>query len=259
MLSNTCNQSLTYQINGPNVTFLGSGDLHDTTYDYLEHSAEYDVLDDACIYTFSIYPSAQIQESYQTGKSIYYTAAIVCVFLLTSAVFVLYDCFVSKRQNTVMTSAQQSNAIVSSLFPAQFRDRLMEDQGLVASQINEKDSKNKKLADDAISSAQGLGGGLLNTSQQSNTLGLQRGTNTLNIGTRPIADLFLECTVMFGDISGFTAWSSTREPSQVFTLLEQIYSSFDSIAKRRKIFKVETIGDCYGMCFGFGCKWTAFD
>jgi class 3 adenylate cyclase len=35
--------------------------------------------------------------------------------------------------------------------------------------------------------------------------------------------------------------------SKVFTLLEQIYNSFDAIAKRRKIFKVETIGDCYGM------------
>jgi hypothetical protein len=36
-----------------------------------------------------------------------------------------------------------------------------------------------------------------------------------------------------------------REPSQVFTLLEQIYNSFDAIAKKKRIFKVETIGDCY--------------
>jgi class 3 adenylate cyclase len=38
---------------------------------------------------------------------------------------------------------------------------------------------------------------------------------------------------MFGDISGFTAWSSVREPSQVFTLLETIYKAFDANAKRR--------------------------
>ena len=50
----------------------------------------------------------------------------------------------------------------------------------------------------------------------------------------------------FADIVGFTAWSSMREPSQVFALLEHIYSSFDAIAKRRHVFKVETIGDCYG-------------
>ena len=36
-----------------------------------------------------------------------------------------------------------------------------------------------------------------------------------------------------------------REPSQVFTLLETLYAAFDAIAKRRRIFKIETIGDCY--------------
>jgi class 3 adenylate cyclase len=41
------------------------------------------------------------------------------------------------------------------------------------------------------------------------------------------------------------AWSSTREPCQVFILLETIYGHFDDIAKRRRVFKVETIGDCY--------------
>ena len=47
-------------------------------------------------------------------------------------------------------------------------------------------------------------------------------------------------------LEGFTAWSSMREPTQVFRLLEAIYHAFDEIAKRRKVFKVETIGDCYG-------------
>ena len=56
---------------------------------------------------------------------------------------------------------------------------------------------------------------------------------------------FPSATVMFADIAGFTAWASVREPSQVFTLLEQIYGTFDDIAKRRGVFKVETIGDCY--------------
>lgn len=46
--------------------------------------------------------------------------------------------------------------------------------------------------------------------------------------------------------AGFTAWSSgVREPSQVFTLLETVYRASDKIAKRRRVFKVETVGECY--------------
>ena len=50
---------------------------------------------------------------------------------------------------------------------------------------------------------------------------------------------------MFADIVGFTAWSSMREPAQVFTLLETLYSAFDELANELGVFKVETIGDCY--------------
>ena len=60
---------------------------------------------------------------------------------------------------------------------------------------------------------------------------------------KPIADLFPHCTVLFADISGFSAWSSERQPEQVFTLLESIFQTYDRIAKRRRVFKVETIGD----------------
>jgi class 3 adenylate cyclase len=49
----------------------------------------------------------------------------------------------------------------------------------------------------------------------------------------------------FADVVGFTAWSSVREPTHVFALLETLYAAFDAIARRRRIFKVETIGDCY--------------
>lgn len=44
---------------------------------------------------------------------------------------------------------------------------------------------------------------------------------------------------------GFSAWSSVREPIQIFQLLETVYHSFDNIAKRRRVFKVETVRDSY--------------
>jgi Adenylate and Guanylate cyclase catalytic domain len=55
-----------------------------------------------------------------------------------------------------------------------------------------------------------------------------------------------------------------RDPSQVFKLLEAVYSAFDAVARRRGVFKVETIGDSY-VCvtyvikshhFGILILWT---
>lgn len=48
---------------------------------------------------------------------------------------------------------------------------------------------------------------------------------------------------MFADIVGFTSWSTKKDPRQVFELLETLYNAFDEIAKSRRIFKVETVGD----------------
>eukprot|EP00980_Cylindrotheca_fusiformis_P015107 scaffold4170_cov79-Cylindrotheca_fusiformis.AAC.1 len=69
-------------------------------------------------------------------------------------------------------------------------------------------------------------------------------------GSAPMADLFPSVTVVFADIAGFTAWSSAREPHQVFVLLETIYGAFDKIAYRHNVFKVETVGDCYVSAVG---------
>jgi len=46
-----------------------------------------------------------------------------------------------------------------------------------------------------------------------------------------------------------------REPQHVLLLLETIYKAFDAIAKRRKVFKVETIGDCYVAVTGKSIVW----
>lgn len=55
---------------------------------------------------------------------------------------------------------------------------------------------------------------------------------------------------MFCDMVGFTAWSSSRAPTDVFGLLEKVYGAFDERAKKRKVFKVETVGDqvCCFLC-----------
>ena len=117
----------------------------------------------------------------------------------------------------------------ASLFPKNVRDRLFQ---------QEDEGKDKKVvkAKNPLQTFMHDGSKPKETAAYDMLSGLE---------DRPIADLFLDCSVLFADIAGFTAWSSVRDPAQVFTLLETVYATFDALAARRKVFKVETIGDCY--------------
>jgi len=126
-----------------------------------------------------------------------------------------YDSTVEKRQQKVLKQAQQSAALVRSLFPEEVRDQIYREQEQ-ARHAEERTSEWKS---------------------PTKTFGVDK--------SKAIATLHPECTILFADISGFTQWSSTRTPVEVFDLLEAMYGVFDRIAKRRKVFKVETIGDCY--------------
>eukprot|EP00934_Nitzschia_sp_Nitz4_P008421 Nitzschia sp. Nitz4//scaffold32_size149145//103969//107607//NITZ4_002893-RA/size149145-augustus-gene-0.52-mRNA-1//-1//CDS//3329548111//8411//frame0 len=242
VVSTTCGSTFTYMINGPDVEFMGVGDHHNHAYDHLMVEASFSELSDyksgqsvysglgisdqTCTYNFRVYPSATFERVYVDNKPRLYTWITLSIFAFTSLVFGLYDWIVEKRQRRVLSAAVRSSAIVSSLFPKNVRDRLMECE-VQSSNIGASQKHRLKtfMSNDATH----------NANESSND----------DMGNRPIADLFPEATVLFADIAGFTAWSSTREPSQVFILLETLYGSFDKLAAKRGVFKVETIGDCY--------------
>jgi hypothetical protein len=134
---------------------------------------------------------------------------------------------VQLRQEKVMNTANRTNEIVASLFPENVRDQIFAEE-------NAGDPKSKLKP---FSGKQGLKNFLEEEDHGEE--------NVIAYDSKPIADLFPYTTIMFADISGFTSWSSVREPCQVFTLLETIYHAFDQIARKRGVFKVETVGDCY--------------
>ncbi|KAL7566017.1 hypothetical protein ACA910_011036 [Epithemia clementina (nom. ined.)] len=232
VLGNGCDDSYTYRIDGETVVPLGSGDLHDSQFDYLEEKVslqEVDRIEDGTAYGMSlfhddcpfyvrVYPSTSMENDHKSNTPIIMTFSVALVFLFTIFMFFVYDRLVERRQRLIMKKAERTNAIVSSLFPKTVRERLMED--------TVKDHKR--------------GGFLVGQHRQ-----VENGVFDPQFGPAPIADLFPHATVLFADIAGFTAWSSTREPAQVFTLLQSVYQEFDSIAQRRNVFKVETIGDSY--------------
>eukprot|EP00522_Entomoneis_paludosa_P013117 CAMPEP_0172452292 /NCGR_PEP_ID=MMETSP1065-20121228/10005_1 /TAXON_ID=265537 /ORGANISM="Amphiprora paludosa, Strain CCMP125" /LENGTH=1141 /DNA_ID=CAMNT_0013204333 /DNA_START=182 /DNA_END=3604 /DNA_ORIENTATION=+ len=236
VLENDCDGAFTFTVDNENVVFEGAGDSHDTDYNHLErqaalntlysskldeqsHNLELDEL--GCPFRIRVYPTSEMEEENRTKIPLITTIAVGVAFLFTAAVFFLYNHLVERRQKIVLTQATQSTAIVESFLPDAVQQRL-----LAATEDDMKDEQGAYFS--PMSRLKSF---------------LAEGEDNRN--AKPIADLFPYTTVLFADIEGFTAWSSTREPAQVFVLLQSVYSAFDQIAKRYKVFKVETIGDSY--------------
>ncbi len=69
--------------------------------------------------------------------------------------------------------------------------------------------------------------------------------NRLRGGEHSIADGFAEVTVAFADLVGFTALTSEMPPQNVVTLLNGLFSRFDTAAQELGIEKIKTVGDAY--------------
>ncbi|MCP5522748.1 MAG: response regulator [Verrucomicrobiales bacterium] len=67
----------------------------------------------------------------------------------------------------------------------------------------------------------------------------------LKHGETLIVDSFPEVTVLFGDLVGFTAFSSVHAPGEVVAFLNESFSVFDDLAACHGLEKIKTIGDAY--------------
>ena len=253
----SCGGSFTLQVQGPDVRYLGTGDLHDNSYNDLGlwiDFAEELTVHAGCTYSISIYPSQAFVSTYENKEPVYWTVFVVGILLFTFVSFFVYDLFVQKRQFKYLTSAAKSNAIVSALFPEEVRDRLFGKDNSAEKHIEQKLPESSKFRLRSYLSTENGHAHEVDDQSTGNLSASERipeqkemAVPNAEVGvdmyqTKPIADLFPNTTIMFADIAGFTAWSSVREPSQVFTLLENVYSAFDAVARRRKVFKVETVG-----------------
>lgn len=159
-----------------------------------------------------VYPTKSLQDACYSGDAAKYTILISVLFSTSVILFIIYDYNVKRRQAKVEGMAKQTDAIVQQIFPGQLREMVIEeDNGSFASEHDEEATNHTK-----------------------------KQTNTIDDNAKQMADFYPEATVAMIDLLGFTAWSSTREPSQVFDLLEHIFQGFDKVARHRGIFKVST-------------------
>ena len=245
----TAQLDATLQVDGTYSRWLGRGDLHDAKYDDYEvkttinsivsgededtyNTADFvpdDVEDKGflyydCLYNIRVYPSEEFEARYKTTKPMRYAVILASLFAFTITVFIFYHKAVERRQKLVLRAALQSGQLVSSLYPEEICKRLYAEQRTEEEAAQNRDGVSPwfKTSDDPAD-------------------GDEEGPSNIE-KKAAIATLYPESTVLFIDIAGFTKWSSQRAPSEVFELLEALYGAFDKAARRRGVFKVETIG-----------------
>jgi hypothetical protein len=123
------------------------------------------------------------------------------VLLFTIALFLTYHFLVEKRQKIVLTKAIQATSIVTSLFPQQVHEKLLESQ--------QQKLANSKQPKSAL------------TTKLKDYMSGEVGSSTATVVDRQIAELYPNCTVMFADISGMLpekifVWNAAVFPPYVF-------------------------------------------
>lgn len=248
VLDSSCNQTFTWRILGQDASFRGNGDEHETDYNQYEYSAIFGSYDDpqavvaagACIVTVRVYPSRHLEDQHITHRPVYFSVTVGSIFVLVTLSFLAFDYFQTQRNNKVIESAAKTSAVVNSVFPAEFRDRILQQSEGKDRANTGTDKYNKKT--------------FFASHNQRIRKFLDGTEDALDVKSKPLAELFPEVTIMFADIVGFTAWCSVREPTQVFMLLETLYAVYDDLAKKRSVFKVESVGDCYVAAAGLPDK-----
>ena len=144
-----------------------------------------------------------------------FASVVALTFLAVTVVFFVYDMFVQRRNNKLIDRAARSNAIVSSMFPGAIRDRL------IGSEVSDESVKRGN-------------NGFINTG------GKRKLKNFLNEGgsgedkdtnAKPLADLFLETTVLFaGKLSILTnLWAEICRRLRVCTLSKSSQRPWGSV------------------------------
>ena len=126
VLENSYNQTFSYRLDGPDVTYLGQGDLHDAAYaqfesstdinEYVRRNAGPDMRSYTAVplntevgkYILRVYPSKETENGFLTNKPWLYTAIVVAIFSFTSFLFALFVYVVERRQKLAMARVLES-------------------------------------------------------------------------------------------------------------------------------------------------------
>lgn len=141
VLGDSSGYGASFELYGPNVTFLGNYDLHDPAYSDIIVStpiacfpvrsvveidtANGEVLATQCDISLYIYPSSTFQAAYRTNKPAIYCSVVVMVVVFTAVTFMFFDWYTRIQEDKLIIKAERTHALVASLFPENLHDRLL--------------------------------------------------------------------------------------------------------------------------------------
>lgn len=139
-----------------------------------------------CHFSLDVYPTSDDSDEDSSDIAAKFTVLVAALFILMASSFLIYDRYVHRRNKKVESEAARSNAIVSSFFPSNVRARLLAEK--------DSDPKTRGKSDHGKSTLKGF-----LASENHQDIEMQ---DEDVYKSKPIADLFPETTVMFGDIAG---------------------------------------------------------
>jgi len=205
---NQCGQEFTYKIGGDIPSYIGRGDLRThkggnmvnmVNISTLAAMGELVVPSDACAYSIIMSPSHEMHTYFINGSPVLYGGFVTFFFIFSVVIFLVYDFAVESRQRALLAHAQRSARIISNLFPSNVRERLYQGEHNIDDEEHgfgnplsfvSGPSRSSRLQ--TFLSHQGIDSTSSNINNQNVVI------------SRPIADLFPHCTVLFADIAGFT-------------------------------------------------------
>jgi hypothetical protein len=196
--SNRDTEPIIILVDGPKATLLSEpveetkGDCHEVVCSPISDGLEF------CI-------SPADEDTYPHSSTLYVGITVAAVVLMGS-ISLVYVCVMLSAQRQLADSANKSLALVSSLFPKDFKDRLLQreySKDIDTAEQRKHDNDENNASVHSIFNKSGIKRGLARTkSSLTNFLyepseaGEQGGMDYF-LKTKPIADLFPETTIMF--------------------------------------------------------------
>ena len=143
----------------PQATLLGEGDLSDKNYSQYTKEVDFNeflyenpqVMAETpfhCSAKLLVSPTRLYMEDNESHLPLILAIVVGVIFGIMGVLFVVYDVHAQKRNHKMVHTAARTGAIVSSLFPSTFRDRL--DHALLDHRRDSNNSNTKGKKDKAM-------------------------------------------------------------------------------------------------------------